>query len=164
MHLNDQFKQPEIVEEAANKLFKGDGAAGKKIQSEIESIDTSKVNPALGELIDHMKQLLLENWQLQNIASGQIQLVRRTSTDLMAEYKKNFEWKNIGDNSAEISEDPDACLIKVPGSGQQKQIVVSEGPDSYNAEAFWKNVWDQNVKLINCLVDYGQGRQTYFSN
>ena len=48
MHLNSEFKKSEIIEEAANKLFKGDGAAGKKIQSEIESIDTSKIEPALG--------------------------------------------------------------------------------------------------------------------
>ena len=48
MHLNTEFKKSEIIEEAANRLFKGDGAAGKKIQSEIESIDTSKIEPALG--------------------------------------------------------------------------------------------------------------------
>ena len=60
----------------------------------------------------------------------------------MAEYKKNFEWKNIGDNAAEISSNPDACLVKVPGSDGKKSIVVSAGPSQSNAKTFWSNVWE----------------------
>ena len=51
--LNDYFKQPQYIEAAASKLFKGDGAAGNKIKEEIESIDTSGMaDKALAKLID----------------------------------------------------------------------------------------------------------------
>ena len=133
--LNDYFKQPQFIEEAASKLFKGDGAAGNKIKEEIESIDTSGMaDKALAKLIDSMKEVLIQNYMFNSASNQEIKLEKRESIDLMQEYKKNFEWKNTGDNKAEISYDPDACLIKIPVDGVDKAIVVSSGPDSYDAE------------------------------
>ena len=109
-----------------------------------------------------MKEHLLENWMFHsaNTAVPEVKLEKRTSEELMAEYKKFFEWKNSGKNGKEISNDPDACLVQIPQSTPAKCIVVSSGPTKYDAEGFWKNVWDQDVKLINCLVDY-EGRYAY---
>ena len=148
LHLNSEFKQPEVIEEAANRLFVGDGAAGKKLKSEIESIDTSSIQDfeggaQLGELINQMKENLLENWMFHSAAAvTEVKLEKRTSEDLMAEYTKFFEWKNSGKNGKEISSSPDACLVQIPNSDPAKSIVVSSGPSKYNAQDFWSNIWD----------------------
>ena len=95
--LNDYHKEPEYIEEAANKLFEGDGQAGIKLKSEIENIDTSGItDTALALLIDQMKDILIQNWMFHSTSNQGIKLEKRESIDLVQEFKKNFEWKNSG--------------------------------------------------------------------
>ena len=79
-------------------------------------------------------------------------------------YKAFGGFGKVGEETGQILWMPHASLIELPETGGDKKVILSAAPlYKDHCFSFWNMIWEQDVKVISCLIEYHPSDFSYFN-